>query len=75
MDFKEATDRITSLCVTLDDVAKAVGRESSSVRKARLDPESSGHRSPPPDWRAALIALSRERAAALLEFAGELARG
>ncbi len=72
MDFKEATDRITGLRVTLDDVASSMARESSSIAKARLDPDSTGYRSPPPGWEAAIAKLARARAAELVELAEEL---
>jgi hypothetical protein len=74
MDFKEATDRITALCPTLDAVAEAVDRDPSSVRKARLDPDSPGYRSPPPDWESGLAKLARERAFALNQLAEDLDR-
>lgn len=72
MHFKEATDRLTALCPTLDDVAEAVDRDPSSIRKARLAPGSPGHRSPPPGWAEGIARLARERAAALLELADDL---
>lgn len=72
VDFRDATDRITSLCVTLDDVAEAVGRAGITVRQARLSPDASGYRNPPPGWPEALARLARERAAALVTLADEL---
>ena len=72
MDFKGATDRLTDLCATLDDVAAAVGRAPSSIRKARLLPDSPGHRSPPPGWQSAIAKLAREHAAELVKLAEEL---
>ena len=72
MDFKEATDQLTDLCATLDDVAVAVGRAPSSVRKARLAPDSSSYRRPPPGWESAIAKLARERALELTKLAEEL---
>ena len=72
MDFKEATDRITELCPTLDDVAATLNRDPSSIRKARLARASTGYRSPPPEWQPGIAKLARERAAGLVKLAEEL---
>ena len=71
MDFREATDRLTS-CVTLGDLARASGVSDASVRRARLDPTSSAYRSPPPNWREAVVKLARERADRLARLASEV---
>jgi hypothetical protein len=60
MDFREAVDGV---CERLDhdDVAKALGVSVQSVRQARLNPKAQAHRSPPNEWRYALIRLAEER--------------
>ena len=47
-------------------------RDPSSVRKARLTPNSPGHRSPLPGWESAIAKLARERARELVKLAAEL---
>lgn len=71
MTFKEASDEVTR-CVTLSEIAAALDRSDASIRRARLDPESSSYRTPPPGWESALATLARARAAELVELAGEL---
>ena len=71
MDFKAATDLLGRV-VTQQEIADAAGVSHAAVRQARLDPSSSSYRRPPDGWQAAIAKLARERAAELLELAGEL---
>lgn len=72
MTFKEATSRLTGMCITLADIARKTGKSDASIRRARLDPESAAYRTPPATWRAGLAGLARERAADLEAFAEQL---
>lgn len=67
MDFKEATDILTRR-ITADEIADAAGVSISSIARARLDPSSSAHRSPPENWQPVLARLARERIRELNEF-------
>ena len=60
MEFREAVDDV---CKRLahDDVAKGLGVSVQTIRQARLDPNTQGHRSPPNEWQYALIRLAEER--------------
>jgi hypothetical protein len=65
MDFKTATDRLSAAKITADDIAEACGVVRNSIARARLDPSSPAYRSPPPNWKTALVQLARERIAEL----------
>ena len=71
MDFREGSSRLTE-CVTLADIATETGMSHQSIMQARLDPSKDGHRSPPTNWRTAIMKLARERAAELVKLAEEL---
>ena len=60
MDFKEASSRLTS-GHTLADIADETEMSEATVRRARLDPGSAAYRSPPPEWREAIIRLAERR--------------
>jgi hypothetical protein len=60
MNFKNATDRLFSR-IDHKDLAKALGISIASIRQARLRPDASAHRSPPPDWENALVRLAEGR--------------
>lgn len=72
MDYRAATDRIAALNITHETIAQAQATALNMVARARMDPTSADYRKPPPDWRAVLARLARERAAALIELADEL---
>ena len=72
MDFKQATDRATTTCITLADIAEIAGVKHHSVRRARLDPRTVSYRSPPAGWEKAIAKLARERAGELVKLAEEL---
>jgi DNA-binding GntR family transcriptional regulator len=61
MDFREAVD---ALCDSLshEDVAKALGVSLQTVRQARLREDSNAFRTPPKNWKAAIIRLAEARA-------------
>jgi hypothetical protein len=60
MDFREATDGLFAR-VDHEDLAKALGVSIAAVRQARLKPGANAHRSPPSDWRNAVIRLAESR--------------
>lgn len=60
MDFKEASSRLID-GHTLADVASETGMSEATVRRARLEPGSPAYRSPPPNWKKAIIELAEER--------------
>jgi hypothetical protein len=61
MDFREALD---ALCERIDhdDVAKALGVSIQTIRQARMKSGAIAHRSPPEDWKRAVIRLAKRRA-------------
>ena len=67
MEFKEASTRLTD-GHTLADIAVETGMSEATVRRARLDPGSSAYRSPPPNWKEAIIRLAEERIKSLREL-------
>ena len=72
MEFKQATDRATTTCITLADIASAAGVTHHSVRRARLDPGTASYRTPAAGWEKAIAKLARERAGDLVKLAEEL---
>ena len=74
MNFKQATERAISTCITLADIAGGSGATHHSIRRARLDPDTDSYRPPPPGWEGAIAKLARERAGELTELAEELER-
>ncbi len=60
MDFREATE---SLCagISHEELAKALGVSVATIRQARLRPDAAAHRSPPANWKDAVIRLAEER--------------
>jgi hypothetical protein len=67
MDFKEATDRATGACITLEDVAQALG--VFEVARARMDPSNPNARPAPAGWERALARLARKRMEELARLA------
>lgn len=71
MDFKEATDVLTSApTMTLAKVAEAFGKDTHTIMRARM--EGPNARTPPRDWQPVVARLAREQAVALVEYAREL---
>jgi hypothetical protein len=64
MDFKEASSQLTD-GHTLADIAAETGMSEATVRRARLEPSSPAYRSPPPNWKEAIIRLAERRIASL----------
>ena len=60
MDFKEATDRLLRR-VDHGKLAEVLGVSVASVRQARLRRDAAAHRSPPRNWRNAVIQLAEEQ--------------
>ena len=71
MNFKNATDRLFSR-IDHKDLAKALGISIASIRQARLKPDASAHRSPPPDWEDALVRLAEGRVRHFRELIEEI---
>jgi hypothetical protein len=73
MDFKAATTILTSVpSMTLADVAKAFGKDTHTIARARMEGENA--RRPPVNWQPVLARLAREHAAALRKYVKELER-
>jgi hypothetical protein len=61
MNFREATDDLFRR-VDQERLAETLGVSIASIRQARLRPEAAAHRSPPTNWREAVIKLAEEQA-------------
>jgi hypothetical protein len=73
MDFKEATDILTSTpSMTLGRIAEVFGKEMHTIARARM--EGPNARRPPADWRPVLAQLAREHADELTRRAADLKR-
>lgn len=71
MDFKEATDVLTSVpTMTLAKVAEAFGKDTHTIMRARM--EGPNARTPPRDWQPVVARLAREHAEVLAEYVREL---
>ncbi len=72
--FRETSDRLSALGVSIQEQAAALGLSYQTVRLMRLEPNAKGYRSPPPriSWSSAWARLLRERAGALLAEADKL---
>jgi len=60
MDFRKATDELCA-AITHDDVARELGVSVQSIRQARMSRESNGQRSPPDNWKEAIVKLAEKR--------------
>jgi len=60
MDFKKATDKLFQ-GVRQVTLAKSLGVSLPTIRQARLSPAAKAHRSPPSDWKRAVIRLAEEQ--------------
>jgi hypothetical protein len=60
MDFREATD-VLFRRVDQERLAELLGVSIASIRQARLRPEAAAHRSPPPNWKKAVVKLAEEQ--------------
>lgn len=67
MDFKEASSRLTD-GYSLADIAEEAGVSEATVRRARLDPESSAYRPPPGNWKGVVVRLANRRIAKLQQL-------
>lgn len=73
MDFKEATDVLTSApTMTLAKVAEAFGKETHTIMRARM--EGPNARNPPKNWEPVIASLARAYAGELDGYARELSR-
>jgi len=63
-DFRETSDRLSELGVSLQEQAAALGLAYQTLRLMRLEPDAKGYRTPPPpsSYRSAWAKLLRERA-------------
>lgn len=71
MEFKEASSRLT-FGHTLADIAAETGMSEATVRRARLDPSSPAYRSPPTEWKRAIVRLAEQRIEQLRQLIAEL---
>ncbi len=71
MEFREATDGLFE-SIGHKYLADRLGVSVALIRQARLRPESSAHRSPPKDWRHAVIRLAEERVAHYRKLIGRI---
>jgi hypothetical protein len=71
VDFKEASSRLTD-CHNLSDLARETGMSEATIRRARLNADSSAYRSPPPNWKEAIIELAEQRIAKLRKLIAAL---
>lgn len=71
MDFKAATDLLFAK-VGADELAAELGSHPQAIKQARMAEGAAGHRSPPPEWQAAVARLARQRAAQLMKLADRL---
>jgi hypothetical protein len=71
MDFREATENLC-IGVSHEELAKALGVSVATIRQARLRPDAKAHRSPPGDWKAAVIRLAEKRASLYRQLAETL---
>jgi hypothetical protein len=60
MEFKEATDALFER-VDHEKLARILGTSIASIRQARLRRDATAYRSPPLNWRAAVIELAEEQ--------------
>lgn len=71
MDFKEATDVLTSApTMTLAKVAEAFGKDTHTIMRARM--EGPNARRPPQQWEAVVADLALEHAKRLHVFSEQL---
>lgn len=57
MDFRKATDALF-MRVGHEDLAKALSVSVALIRQARLGSSAEAHRSPPEDWKKAVLSLA-----------------
>jgi hypothetical protein len=75
--FRETSDRLKELGISLQDQAAALGMEYQTLRIKRAEkPSAKGYRPPPEpsSWRSAWAKLLRERAEQLRAEADKLER-
>ena len=71
MDFKEATDVLTSAPpMTLGRIAEVFGKEMHTIARARM--EGTNARRPPRNWQVVLAQLTLEHAHELRQHADRL---
>lgn len=72
--FRETSDRLSALGVSLQEQAEALGLAYQTIRLMRLEPDAKGYRNPPPrsNWSSAWGRLLRERAERMLREADRL---
>jgi hypothetical protein len=71
MNFRKATDALLE-SVTLEDLADAMGVSVQALRQARAAEGTASHRSPPPQWQAAVRKLALRAAARNSRLATQL---
>lgn len=76
MDFREASDRLIALGVSLQEQAAALGLSYQTIRAMRLERDATGYRTPPPEhnWCSIFGALAKERGNRLARLSFVLTR-
>ena len=72
MEWREATERLMRCGVSLSEIADAAGLAHVTLRQMRLDPSSTGYRSPPEGWPDLLARVARSRMGELTGCADDL---
>lgn len=72
VDFREATDRLMEIGVSLADLAEEMDASHGLLRQARIDPASASYRRPPEGWREAAARLARTRGGKAFDLAENL---
>jgi hypothetical protein len=62
MDFRKVTDQLCA-SITHEDIARQLGVSVQSIRQARMNRKANGRRSPPDNWKEAVVALAEQRIA------------
>lgn len=74
MEFREATDELFTR-ISHEQLAETLGVSVAAVRQARLAPSANAHRTPPKDWRFAVIRLAEQQIMRNRELIENVRRG
>jgi len=68
-DFRQASDRLNALGVSIQEQAEALGVAYQTIRLMRLDPSARGYRKPPQEssWRSIFDQLEERRAVEMMK--------
>ena len=74
MEFREATDQLLNR-ISHEQLAETLGVSVAAVRQARLAPGANARRTPPKDWRYAVIRLAEQQIMRNRELIEEVRKG